>query len=106
MSAVEVNFDAIVGPTHNYAGLSFGNVASERNRQSVSSPRQAALEGLAKMKALADLGIPQAVLPPPLRPDIGALRAVGYTGSDADVLATVAKDDPILLAAVSSASAM
>ena len=26
--AVEVNFDGLVGPTHNYAGLSYGNVAS------------------------------------------------------------------------------
>jgi succinylarginine dihydrolase len=106
MSAVEINFDAIVGPTHNYAGLAYGNVASQKNRQSASSPKQAALEGLAKMKAVADLGVPQAVLPPPVRPDIATLRAAGYAGSDADVLATVSKDDPILLAAVSSASAM
>ena len=26
--AYEVNFDGLVGPTHNYAGLSYGNVAS------------------------------------------------------------------------------
>jgi succinylarginine dihydrolase len=104
--AVEVNFDAIVGPTHNYAGLGVGNVASTRNKQSVSSPRAAALEGLAKMKAVADLGVPQAVLPPPVRPDVGTLRAVGYRGSDAEVLSAVAAGDPVLLAVVSSASAM
>ncbi|MEQ3641325.1 MAG: N-succinylarginine dihydrolase, partial [Alteromonas sp.] len=25
MKQFEVNFDGLVGPTHNYAGLSFGN---------------------------------------------------------------------------------
>jgi succinylarginine dihydrolase len=34
------------------------------------------------------------------------LRALGYTGPDSDILARVAKEDPTLLAAVSSASAM
>ena len=55
--AFEVNFDGIVGPTHNYAGLSQDNVASQSHRHQVSSPREAALQGLAKMKALADMGI-------------------------------------------------
>lgn len=106
MKAREVNFDAIVGPTHNYAGLAYGNIASQKNKQSVSNPRQAALEGLAKMKFLADLGVPQAVLPPPLRPDLELLRAVGYGGNDAQVLEAVHREDPALLAAISSASAM
>jgi succinylarginine dihydrolase len=106
MPAREVNFDAIVGPTHNYAGLAHGNVASAKSRHTVSSPRLAALEGLAKMKFLADLGVPQAVLPPPLRPDLELLRDVGYSGTDAAVLEAVARDDPALLAAAASASAM
>jgi succinylarginine dihydrolase len=106
VTAREVNFDAIVGPTHNYAGLSYGNVASLKNKASTSNPRQAALEGLAKMKFLADLGVPQAVLPPPLRPDLGLLRSLGYEGSDANILDAVGRDDPTLLAAASSASAM
>ena len=106
MIAREVNFDAIVGPTHNYAGLAYGNIASQKNKQSLSNPRQAALEGLAKMKFLADLGVPQAVLPPPLRPDLDTLRSLGYTGSDAQILQTAHNQDPALLAAVSSASAM
>ena len=54
--AVEANFDGLPGPTHNYSGLATGNLASERNRSSVANPRLAALQGLAKMKALADLG--------------------------------------------------
>jgi len=106
MNAREVNFDALVGPTHNYAGLAYGNVASQRSKDSVSNPREAALEGLAKMKFLADLGIPQAVLPPQLRPDLCMLRNLGFSGSDAQVLETVWREDPALLAAVSSASAM
>ena len=38
MNAVEANFDGLVGPTHNYAGLSFGNVASESNIAQASNP--------------------------------------------------------------------
>ncbi|MBW8898636.1 MAG: N-succinylarginine dihydrolase, partial [Massilia sp.] len=30
-NAREFNFDGLVGPSHNYAGLSFGNVASFNN---------------------------------------------------------------------------
>lgn len=54
-AAHEVNFDGLVGPTHNYAALSQGNVASMHHRGLASHPREAALQGLAKMKALADL---------------------------------------------------
>jgi len=43
MTAHEVNFDGIVGPTHNYAGLSFGNIASQKHGGTVSSPKRAAL---------------------------------------------------------------
>ncbi len=106
MIAREVNFDAIVGPTHNYAGLAYGNIASQKNKRAVSRPREAALEGLAKMKFLADLGVRQAALPPPLRPDLTLLRAVGYDGTDAQILQAAHREDPALLAAVSSASAM
>lgn len=102
----EVNFDGLVGPTHNFAGLAHGNVASMAHGGRVSHPREAALQGLAKMKALADLGLPQAVLPPHERPDLAALRACGFTGSDAAVLRTAGRAAPGLLAACSSASAM
>ena len=56
MSAYEMNFDGLVGPTHNYGGLSYGNVASQSNSQAVSNPREAARQGLAKMEALMDMG--------------------------------------------------
>jgi succinylarginine dihydrolase len=104
--AHEINFDGLVGPTHNYAGLSYGNVASLANRATPSRPREAALQGLAKMKALAELGLPQAVLPPHERPDVGALRALGFAGDDRAVLARARREAPELLAACSSASAM
>lgn len=58
MNAQEVNFDRLVGLTHHYAGLSFGNEASTRHRFQVSNPRLAAKQGLLKMKALADAGFP------------------------------------------------
>ena len=68
MHAIEANFDGLVGPTHNYAGLSFGNVASLSNEKTVANPKAAAKQGLRKMKQLADLGFKQAVLPPQERP--------------------------------------
>ncbi|MEX0324785.1 MAG: N-succinylarginine dihydrolase [Puniceicoccaceae bacterium] len=103
----EVNFDGLVGPTHNYAGLSLGNVASQENKDAVSNPRKAALQGLEKAKALADRGFPQAILPPQERPAIGALLDWGIKGtSDADVLSNAATQAPQLLAASASASSM
>ena len=38
----ELNLDGLVGPSHNYAGLSLGNLAAERNAGAVSAPRSAA----------------------------------------------------------------
>ncbi|MCG2581121.1 MAG: N-succinylarginine dihydrolase [Marinobacter sp.] len=104
--AVEANFDGLVGPTHNYAGLSWGNVASKSNVNAVSNPKEAALQGLAKMKRLADRGYVQGVLPPHERPHIPTLKSLGFTGSDKAVLAAVARENPSILAAASSASAM
>ncbi|HTR57882.1 MAG TPA: N-succinylarginine dihydrolase [Casimicrobiaceae bacterium] len=103
---MEINFDGLPGPTHNYSGLATGNLASERYRSLASNPRAAALQGLAKMKALADRGFAQAVLPPHERPDMGALRTLGFSGSDVQVLSRAAREAPQLLAACSSAAAM
>jgi succinylarginine dihydrolase len=105
-SAVEVNFDGLVGPTHHYAGLGVGNLASQRHRHEPSNPKAAALEGLAKMRLLHDLGIPQGMLPPQERPLMPALRQLGFRGDDAAVLATAYRDAPELLAACSSTSSM
>lgn len=106
MSAYEMNFDGLVGPTHNYGGLSYGNVASQSNSQAVSSPREAAKQGLGKMKALMDMGFKQGVFAPQERQDVAALRSLGFTGTDAEVIARAAKEAMPLLAACSSASSM
>ncbi|MBN9927392.1 N-succinylarginine dihydrolase [Pantoea agglomerans] len=106
MKATEANFDGLVGLTHHYAGLSFGNEASTRNQLQPSNPRLAAKQGLLKMKALADMGYVQGVIPPHERPNIAALRQLGFGGSDEQVLAAAGKTAPGLLSAVSSASAM
>lgn len=106
MTAREVNFDGLPGLTHHYAGLSFGNEASTRHRYRVSNPQLAAKQGLKKMKALADAGYPQAVIPPQERPNVPLLRQLGFSGSDEQVVARVAQQEPDLLSAVSSASAM
>ncbi|MCS2608683.1 N-succinylarginine dihydrolase [Halomonas dongshanensis] len=105
-SVQEVNFDGLVGPTHNYAGLAAGNLASKRHEGLVANPREGALQGLAKMKSLMEAGYTQGVLPPQQRPDIGALRALGFGGDDASVLARAARETPTLLRAVCSASSM
>ncbi|HVW27229.1 MAG TPA: N-succinylarginine dihydrolase [Polyangiaceae bacterium] len=102
----EFNFDGLVGPTHNYAGLSRGNLASERHVGRVSNPRAAALQGLDKMRLLMRLGVGQAVLPPAPRPDVSTLRRLGFSGSDADVLSAAARGDGHLLRVASSASSM
>ena len=36
----EVNFDGIIGPTHNYGGLSEGNIASISNSQNPANPKK------------------------------------------------------------------
>ncbi|MFT6556217.1 N-succinylarginine dihydrolase [Sneathiella sp.] len=104
--SAEINFDGLVGPTHNFAGLSHGNVASTKNRDASSHPKAAALQGLQKMKSLMDVGLMQGVLPPLERPHIPTLRALGFTGTDEHILSTVQKQAPHLLASVSSASSM
>lgn len=106
MANLELNLDGLVGPTHNYAGLAQGNLPSQSHAGQMSFPREAALQGLAKMKLLMDLGVPQAVMPPQPRPRLDVLRRFGFTGSDADVLRQAAKQSPRLLAAVWSASSM
>jgi succinylarginine dihydrolase len=104
--ALEANADGLIGPTHSYAGLSPGNLASSRNEGQASNPRAAVLQGLDKMKRLADLGLPQFVLPPHDRPDIPFLRSLGFSGTDAQVIERAWKDAPTFAAAACSASPM
>lgn len=103
----ELQLDGLVGPTHNYAGLSVGNLASTANGGEASNPRAAALQGLAKMGFVRGLGVPQGVLPPHARPSLRFLRSVGFRGADEHVLAEAARvDGGAFLRLASSASAM
>lgn len=106
VGAIEVNFDALAGPTHHYAGLSYGNLASLTHAGRTSNPKAAARQGLAKMKFLADLSAAQAVLPPQERPDMALLRRLGFSGNDPEVLRRAHREAPLLLAAACSASSM
>ncbi len=102
----EVNFDGLVGPTHHYGGLSFGNLASMQHAKQTSNPKEAALQGLRKMKLLMDLGMTQAVIPPQERPSLLHLRLIGFTGKDHEVIERAAKQTPHLFYAFSSSSFM
>lgn len=104
--ADEVNFDGLVGPTHNYAGLARGNLASAKHQGLTSNPRAAALEGLAKMRTLFGLGLKQAILPPQQRPNLPLLHRLGFTGPLDTVITRAAREAPRVLAASYSASAM
>ena len=103
---IEANFDGLVGPTHHYGGLGVGNEASKAHRHATSYPRQAALQGLAKMGRLMELGIPQAVLPPCRRPHWTWLHQQGFDGDPADILKRVADTSPELSSAAFSSAFM
>ncbi|CAN5394733.1 N-succinylarginine dihydrolase [soil metagenome] len=102
----EINFDGLIGPTHNYAGLSFGNLAATSNAGAIARPRAAALQGLGKMRRLIGLGLTQGFLPPHDRPAIAFLRTIGFVGDDDAVCAAAFCADPVLFANAFSASAM
>ena len=106
MSAVEVNFDGLIGPSHNYGGLSDGNLASARNAGDVSNPREAALQGLEKMRFLLKAGLAQGVLPPLPRPNFDLLVSAGFRGSDRRIIEQAADTAPRLLKVAYSASSM
>jgi succinylarginine dihydrolase len=102
----EINFDGLVGPTHNYGGLSTGNLASMQNVGGVSNPRAAVLQGISKMRALMEMGLKQGVLPPHERVHIPSLRLMGFTGTDKAILERAWKQSPALVTNLTSASAM
>ncbi len=106
MKTAEWQFDGLVGPTHNYAGLAPGNLASDANRGRVSNPRAAALQGLKKMRYVRDLGVPQAFVPPQLRPLIPELEMLGFQGSTETLLKSAYELSPSMLASVFSSSFM
>lgn len=79
MTLVEINFDGLIGPSHNFAGLSPGNLAATRHAGQVAHPRAAALQGIAKMRANLDLGLVQGILFPLARPDHPWLETLSTT---------------------------
>ncbi len=97
MPLTEINFDGVVGPSHNYAGLSLGNLASTRNAGQVSRPRAAAIEGLAKMRANLAFGLAQGIFLPHPRPNREWLAELGTDIDEAE---------PPIAANAMSASAM
>ena len=98
MPLVEINFDGIVGPTHNYAGLSLGNLAATAHAGDVSYPRAAALQGLAKMRANAALGLPQGFFVPLPRPNPSLLAALGDPDDRALIAAGAFHNDVVAVA--------
>ena len=97
MALVEINFDGIIGPSHNYAGLSAGNLASANNAGAASQPRAAALQGIEKMRAIVRLGLQQGFFMPLERPNTAWL---------AGLASDMANAEPHIRAAAFSASAM
>ncbi len=106
MNYFELNLDGLVGPTHHYAGLAPGNLASTQHAFSQANPKAAALEGLEKMQLLHQLGLKQAIWPPHFRPNAQLLYNMGFTGTLNQQIAKVARQAPFLLTACFSASNM
>jgi len=97
VALVEINFDGIIGPSHNYAGLSLGNLASANNAGASSYPKAAALQGIEKMRANLRLGLAQGFFMPLDRPNSNWLAGLAIDMDSAE---------PHIRAAAFSASAM
>lgn len=106
MNVYELNLDGLVGPTHHYAGLSSGNMASTSNAASHSNPQAAALQGLNKMRLLHQMGLKQGLIPPHQRPNLNLLHQMGIRGTPTEQINKAARLTPQLLSACYSASSM
>lgn len=104
--ATEVNFDGLPGPTHNYAGLSYGNEASTNNESQTSNPQKAVLQSLAKAKFMHDLGLKQGILPPHERPHIPTLKAIGFQGTRKAILEEAKRKAPWIFKYIMSSAPM
>ena len=102
----EINFDGLIGPTHNYAGLSEGNFASKKHHNHTSNPKTAALQGLEKMRLIMEQGIPQGFFLPHERPHLKTLRELGFGGTDEEIINRATNQSLSLLKNVYSASSM
>ena len=102
----EINFDGLIGPTHNYSGLSEGNNASKKNYSSPSNPKNAALQGIKKAETLIACGLEQGFFLPHERPFIPGLKKLGFNGTDEEILSSAFNHSKVLLSNFSSASSM
>ena len=50
----EINFDGLIGPTHNYSGLSEGNNASKKNYSSKSNNKKELLKYKEEVKEVLE----------------------------------------------------
>lgn len=102
----EWSLEGLPGPTHHFAGLGSGNLASQTHGREASCPRLALLQALDKMHLEHQLGIPVAIMPPQERPALGALRRTGFAGAETDILASAFRHAPALFFGAWSSSAM
>lgn len=102
----EWSLEGLPGPTHNFAGLGLGNLASQTHGRETSRPRMAALQALDKVRLEHQLGIPVAIMPPQERPALDTLRRAGFAGTETDILASAFRHAPALLFGAWSSSAM
>ena len=105
-SQIEINIDGLIGPTHHFGGLGVGNLASLESQNQVSNPREAALEGIAKMELLVGLGVAQFYLPPLDRPNWRWLESMGFAGQRQDILRRCFDEAPNILSAAYSSAFM
>ncbi len=106
MTIQEINMDGLVGPSHHYAGLSVGNIASTSNALTFANPAAAAHQGIKKMRLLHHKGLKQALLPPHQRPNLQLLYQLGFAGTPKEQINRARRADPNLLSACYSASSM
>ena len=102
----EVNFDGLPGPSHLFSGLGHGNLASQISKGKASSPKQAALQSLEKIKKLYELGIKSVVVPPQRRPNLTPLSVFGFKGSREDIVEQAFNSDPKLFSSIFSSAYM
>jgi succinylarginine dihydrolase len=103
---IELQLQGLVGPTHNYAGLGLGNVASKTHAGRIANPRGAALQSLQLMRWLLEHEVPVAILPPQSRPRLDVLETLGFSSPVADQLQAAMAQSPQLLRAIWSSSFM
>jgi succinylarginine dihydrolase len=106
MSIKEVIFIGLAGPTHNYGGLAFGNVASQAHARETSNPKEAALQTLSLASLLRARGIAVAILPPHPRPHLEMLKNLGFGGTVEEQITAAAAGNIALLSSLSSSAFM